>query len=46
MARILVCDPTYPMERVREVLPEATAGAVADGGPDTEALLVNVERVQ
>jgi D-3-phosphoglycerate dehydrogenase / 2-oxoglutarate reductase len=41
VARILVCDPTFPMARVREILPGATAGEVADGGPDTEALLVS-----
>jgi D-3-phosphoglycerate dehydrogenase / 2-oxoglutarate reductase len=39
--RILVCDPTFPMRQVREILPEATAGEIADGGPETEALLVS-----
>jgi phosphoglycerate dehydrogenase-like enzyme len=29
------------MARVREILPDAAAGEVADGGPDTEALLVS-----
>ena len=41
MARILVCDPTFPMARVRESLPDAASGEVAYGGRDTEALLVS-----
>jgi phosphoglycerate dehydrogenase-like enzyme len=41
LARILVCDPTFPMARVREILPDAAFGEVADGGPGTEALLVS-----
>jgi len=41
LARVLVCDPTFPMGQVREILPDATAGDIADGGPDTEALLVS-----
>ncbi|HEU0192799.1 MAG TPA: NAD(P)-dependent oxidoreductase [Gaiellales bacterium] len=38
---MLVCDPTYPMGRVREILPDATGGELGDGGADTEALLVS-----
>src|SRR5438477_12414083 len=39
--RVLVCDPEFPMDRVREIVPDAVAGALADAGPDTEALLVS-----
>jgi D-3-phosphoglycerate dehydrogenase len=38
---VLVCDPSYPLERVREFLPDAEHGALADGGPGTRALLVS-----
>jgi D-3-phosphoglycerate dehydrogenase / 2-oxoglutarate reductase len=39
--RVLVCDPSYPLERVREFLPDAEHGALADGGAGTRALLVS-----
>jgi D-3-phosphoglycerate dehydrogenase / 2-oxoglutarate reductase len=39
--RVLVCDPGYPLDDVRESLPDAEAGTVADGGPGVAALLVS-----
>jgi D-3-phosphoglycerate dehydrogenase / 2-oxoglutarate reductase len=40
-ARVLVCDPTYPLDRVREILPDAEHGSLAEAGAATEALLVS-----
>lgn len=38
--RVLALDPTYPLDRVRAILPDAEIGTVAAAGPDTQALLV------
>lgn len=40
-ARVLVCDRSYPLERVRRFLPDAVYGSPADGGPGTRGLLVS-----
>jgi D-3-phosphoglycerate dehydrogenase len=39
--RILVSDPTYPIDDVRVHLPAAEFGSVADAGPGVVALLVS-----
>ncbi len=39
--RVLVCDPTYPLDDVRQHLPDAEFGNVADAGPGVAALLVS-----
>lgn len=39
--RVLVCDPTYPLDDVRESLPAAEFGTVAEAGADVVALLVS-----
>jgi phosphoglycerate dehydrogenase-like enzyme len=39
--RVLVCDPEYPLDLVRSILPEAEPGTVADAGPGVAALLVS-----
>ena len=39
--RILVCDPTYPLDDVRVHLPAAEFGSVAEAGPGVVALLVS-----
>ena len=41
MIRVLVCDRTYPLDRVHELLPDAAFGPVRDGGAGTQALLVS-----
>jgi D-3-phosphoglycerate dehydrogenase len=39
--RVLVCDPTYPLDDVRAHLPEAEFGSVAEAGAGVVALLVS-----
>jgi D-3-phosphoglycerate dehydrogenase / 2-oxoglutarate reductase len=39
--RVLVCDPTYPLDDVRQYLPDAEFGNVGDAGPGVAALLVS-----
>jgi D-3-phosphoglycerate dehydrogenase len=39
--RVLVCDPAYPLDDVREALPDAETGTVSDAGPGVAALLVS-----
>jgi D-3-phosphoglycerate dehydrogenase len=39
--RVLVCDPTYPLADVRQFLPDAEFGSVAEAGPGVAALLVS-----
>jgi D-3-phosphoglycerate dehydrogenase len=39
--RVLVCDPTYPLDDVREALPAAEFGTVAEAGEGVAALLVS-----
>jgi D-3-phosphoglycerate dehydrogenase / 2-oxoglutarate reductase len=41
MDAVLVCDPWYPLEQVREILPGARTGSVAEAGPGVAALLVS-----
>jgi phosphoglycerate dehydrogenase-like enzyme len=38
---VLALDPTYPLDRVRAILPDTEIGPVAAAGPDTQALLVS-----
>ena len=35
--RVLVCDPAYPLDDVREALPDAETGTVSDAGPGVAA---------
>ena len=39
--RVLVCDDWYPMDAVREALPQAERCDVSDGGPGVAAILVS-----
>ena len=39
--RVLVCDDWYPMDAVRETLPQAERCDVAEGGPGVAAILVS-----
>jgi D-3-phosphoglycerate dehydrogenase len=39
--RVLVCDPSYPLDEVRQYLPDAEFGNAADAGPGVIALLVS-----
>ncbi len=41
--RVLICDPGFPRELVKEILPDADVGAVGDAGPGVTALLVSPE---
>jgi D-3-phosphoglycerate dehydrogenase len=41
--RVLICDPGCPRELIRDILPQANVGTVADAGPGTVALLVSPE---
>lgn len=41
--RVLICDPGCPRELIRDILPQADVGTVADAGPGTVALLVSPE---
>ena len=41
--RVLICDPGCPRELIRDILPQADVGTVADAGPGIVALLVSPE---
>jgi D-3-phosphoglycerate dehydrogenase / 2-oxoglutarate reductase len=40
---VLICDPGFPLELVKETLPEAHVGPVGEGGPDIAALVCSPE---
>ncbi len=39
--RVLACDPDYPLDLLRPILPDVQHGTVAEAGPGTQALLVS-----
>jgi D-3-phosphoglycerate dehydrogenase len=39
--RVLICDPGFPRELIRDILPQADVGTVAEAGPGVVALVVS-----